>query len=158
MIMHLIDVIELKCVTNKIIIMTETLVPIFVCVVLPISIVLIVSMRKRNSDNKRAEILIKAIESGKDIDTMRLTDALQTPTPTQWDILYARLLRGCIYSLVGIALVIVYLIGLSTDTIDRDLMSLCLFAGLICLGVGLAYLIVFFVTRKQVLEEKQEDK
>lgn len=138
--------------------MSETLVPIFVCVVLPISIVLIVSLRKRNSDNKRAEILIKSIESGRDIDTKRLTDALQTPTPTQWDILYARLLRGCIYSLVGMALVLVYLIGLLSDSTDRDLMSLCLVVGLICFALGLAYLIVYFVTRKQVLEDKQEDK
>ncbi|MDE6022981.1 MAG: hypothetical protein K2G13_05705 [Muribaculaceae bacterium] len=138
--------------------MSETLVPIFVCVVLPIAIVLIVSLRKRNSDNMRAEILVKAIESGREIDTKRLTDALQTPRPTQCEILYARLLRGCIYTLVGIALIIIYLIGLWSNSIDNDLMSFSLFVGPLGLAVGMAYLIVYFVTRKQVLEEKSIDK
>ena len=42
--------------------MVEILVPIFCGCVLPIAIVFIVSMRKKNCDNKGAEILRKAIE------------------------------------------------------------------------------------------------
>lgn len=42
-----------------------TLVPIFICVVLPVAIVLIVFLAAMNSDNKRAKILIKAIETAR---------------------------------------------------------------------------------------------
>lgn len=39
----------------------EILVPIFVCVVLPVAVVLITSLTKINSDNRRTQIIIKAI-------------------------------------------------------------------------------------------------
>lgn len=39
--------------------MTTTLVPIFVCVVLPVAIVAIVFAAAMNNDNKRAKVLIK---------------------------------------------------------------------------------------------------
>lgn len=129
----------------------EILIPFFVCVLLPVSIVLIVSLRKRNSDNKRADVLIKAIESGREVDTERLVESLRSTNErvyTAKDILYARLLRGCIFSLIGVALTIVYFTGL----ILRE--ALLLTTGLICLAVGIAYLIVYFVSRNDILNEK----
>lgn len=129
----------------------EILIPFFVCVLLPVSIVLIVSLRKRNSDNKRADVLIKAIESGREVDTERLVESLRSANErvyTAKDILYARLLRGCIFSLIGVALTIVYFTGL----ILRE--ALLLTTGLICLAVGIAYLIVYFVSRNDILNEK----
>lgn len=57
----------------------HTLVPIFICAILPMSIVLIVFLTIMNSDNKRAKVLIKAIEANNNIDTDRLAEALQRP-------------------------------------------------------------------------------
>lgn len=136
----------------------EVLVPIFVCVVLPVSIVLIVSLRKWNSDNKRAEILTRAIESGREVDTERLVESFRDSKNrlyTEKDVLYARLLRGCTCSLIGIALGIALVISSFTGIfLDSDLYAILLIGGLICLAVGIAYLIVYFVTRKDVLKEK----
>lgn len=136
----------------------EVLVPIFVCVVLPVSIVLIVSLRKWNSDNKRAEILTRAIESGREVDTERLVESFRDAKNrlyTEKDVLYARLLRGCTCSLIGIALGIALVISSFTGIfLDSDLYAILLIGGLICLAVGIAYLIVYFVTRKEVLKEK----
>ena len=132
----------------------EDLVPIFVCVVLPVSIVLIVSLRKWNSDNKRAEILTKAIESGREVDTERLVESLRDPKNRQYtekDLLYARLLRGCIFTLVGIALSVVYFLW---PVNDIDELSFLMLVGAILTAIGIAYLIVYFVTRKEVLKEK----
>ncbi len=134
--------------------MEDILIPIFVCVVLPISIVLIVSMRKWHSDNKRAEILIKAIESGRDVDTQRLVDSLRTNKYRPYsdkDVLFARLLRGSSCTLIGIALIIVYFTGIVHGHDDQ---ALLLISGLICLAIGISYLIVYFVTRKSVEKEK----
>ena len=41
------------------------LVPIFLCVVLPVAIVAIIYWEKINSTNKRTQVLIKAIEANK---------------------------------------------------------------------------------------------
>ncbi len=83
--------------------MAQILVPIFVCVVLPVAIIAIIFGASINSDNKRSKVLIKAIESNCDIDADKLAEALQKPKKTALEILNLRLLRGCIFSLVGIA-------------------------------------------------------
>ena len=132
--------------------MVEILVPIFCGCVLPIAIVLIVSMRKKNSDDKRAEILIKAMESGEEINADKLAEALGKPRQTPLEVLNARLLRGCLYTLIGVALAVVYLVWPAFDT--NSLMSLVLLSA-VSTAVGLSYLIVYFVTRKQVNEEKK---
>ncbi|MDE6512159.1 MAG: hypothetical protein K2L00_08745 [Muribaculaceae bacterium] len=132
--------------------MEDVLVPIFCGCVLPIAIVLIVSMRKKNSDDKRAEILIKAIESGEELDADKLAEALGKPRHTPLEVLNSRLLRGCLYTLVGLALAVVYLIWPNVDT--NALMSLILLSA-VSTAVGISYLIVYFVTRSQVHDEKK---
>lgn len=58
---------------------TAVLVPIFICVVLPVAIVAIVFAAMSNRDNKRSQVLIKAIESNSGLDAAKLVEALQTP-------------------------------------------------------------------------------
>lgn len=60
-------------------------IPFGVCVVLPIAIVLIVFLTKINSDNKRAQVLIKAIESNNDINTDKLVEAMQNQKKSALD-------------------------------------------------------------------------
>ena len=57
--------------------MQQILVPIFVCVVLPVAIVAIVFAAAINNDNKRSKVLIKAIESNCGINADKLAEALQ---------------------------------------------------------------------------------
>ena len=132
--------------------MYEILVPIFCGAILPMVVVFIESKRKKNSDNKRAEIMIKAIESGEDIDVDKIAEALGKPKRTPLEVLNGRLLRGCMFSLVGIALVILYFIWPEADSESR--MSV-IFLGAISAAVGIAYLIVYFVTRGQISDEKK---
>ena len=132
--------------------MEDVLVPIFCGCVLPVMIVLIISMRKKNSDDKRAEILIKAIESGEAVDADKLAEALGKPRHTPLEILNARLLRGCLYTLVGLALAVVYLVWPANNT--NSLMSLILLSA-VSTAVGISYLIVYFVTRNQVGDSKR---
>lgn len=133
-----------------------TLVPIFICVVLPVSIVLIVFLTAMNSDNKRAKILIKAIEVGNDFDADKLAEALRKPQKSQREILNLRLLRGCIFGFIGLSLVIVglanYACGGALFPVDH-ILDIMLF-GAPCLAIGLSYIIVYFVTRKDVKEDK----
>lgn len=133
--------------------MEEIVIPIFVCVVLPISIVLIISLRKMNRDNKRTQIIIRAIEANKDIDTEKLIESLQTQIrkPTALEILNARLLRGCMYSLIGVILAIFGIVSLTLGyKFDSEAVTISFLFGGVSLAIGISYLIVYFVTRKQV--------
>lgn len=131
--------------------MTTTLVPIFVCVVLPVAIVAIVFAAAMNNDNKRAKVLIKAIESNCGIDADKLAEALQKPKKTAREMLNLRLLRGCIFSFIGLALCIVGIVSLCMGTeFSADQVTVPLVFGGSSLAIGLSYLVVYFVTRKQV--------
>lgn len=131
--------------------MVSILLPISICVILPIAVVLIISLAKMNADNKRSQILIKAIEANKDVDTDKLIESLKTPKKTAREILNARLLRGCMYSLIGLGLVIVGIVNLLTGSdFNADPVTVPFIFGGISLAIGLSYLIVYYVTRKQV--------
>lgn len=137
--------------------MTGILVPIFICVVLPVAIVLIVFLYNMNRDNKRAEVLIKAIEANKDIDTDKLAEAFSKPRRSTREILNLRLLRGSIFTLCGLGFVIFGLVGLANDfTIRMEPVMIPMICGASCLAVGISYLIVYFVTRKQLADEDKE--
>ena len=137
--------------------MTGILVSIFICVVLPVAIVLIVFLYNMNSDNKRAEVLIKAIEANKDIDTDKLAEAFSKPRRSPREILNLRLLRGSIFTLCGLGFVIFGLVGLANDfTIRMEPVMIPMICGASCLAVGISYLIVYFVTRKQLADEDKE--
>ena len=137
--------------------MEDVLIPIFVACVMPIAIVLIVALRKSNTVNKRSEILIKAIEANKEVDTDKLIEAMKEPTKSPQEILNARLLRGCMFSLIGLALVLVGIVNLAIGTeFSADPVTVPMMFGGISLAIGISYLIVYFVTRNQT--ETTEDK
>lgn len=75
---------------------------IFICALLPAFIVWIVFKMSSNKDNKHAEVLIKAIENNSSIDADKLIEALNEAKKTDIQVLYLRLLRGCMFSLLGI--------------------------------------------------------
>ena len=138
--------------------MTSVLVPIFICVVLPVSVVLIRAIMNMHTENKRSEVLLKAIEANNCIDADKLAQGLAKPRLTPRELLNLRLLRGCLFGLIGLGLVIAGLIGLANNVpFESDQVSVPLIFGAPCLAIGLSYIIVYFVTRKQVDDEKKED-
>lgn len=136
--------------------MESIIVPIGICVVLPIAIVLIVSLARINSDNKRSKIIVKAIEANNNIDADKLAESLKKPRLSAREMLNFRLLRGCIYSLIGLVFVVIglaYMLG--SETSDPDLVTASLVCGGVSLAIGLSYLIVYYVTRKQVNDKEE---
>lgn len=125
------------------------LIPISICVILPVAIVAIVFATIMNSDNKRAKVLIKAIESSCEIDTDKLAKALQRPKKSEIEILNLRLLRGCIFSFIGLVFCITGIIFLCTGTkFLFELITFPLVFGGASLAIGVSYFIVYFVTRR----------
>lgn len=129
----------------------EILVPIFVCVVLPVSIVAIYYGASINSEDKREKVLIKAIESNSGIDADKLVQALTKPRKTAREILNLRLLKGCIFTFIGLGLTITGLLSwIDGSQFKEDPVTVPMLLGSASLAVGLSYLIVYFVTRKQI--------
>lgn len=129
--------------------LTNILVPSFVCVVLPVSIVLIVFLAAMNSENKRAKVLIKAIEANNNIDADKLAEAMRKPKKSARELLNLRLLRGCVFTALGLTLSIIGISGIIPNY-DDDLLLLIFIPAAVCLAIGIGYLITYFVTRKSV--------
>lgn len=126
--------------------LTQMLVPLGVCVVLPVLVVWIYYRSVTNRDNKNAEIIIKAIESNSTIDADKLVAALGKQEKTPAEVLQVRLLRGCMFTLLGIAAAVIAALVYRAE----DFFAFSILTSGFCLAVGLAYLIVYFVTRKSV--------
>lgn len=131
--------------------MEDILVPIFVVVVLPVAIVFIVFYSSMYSDKQRTKVLLKALDSNPNVDVDKLTDAMKKNNKTDRQILNGRLLRGCIFSLIGIVFTVLGAIAPK----DEDLTGYIICGGC-SLAIGISFLIVFFTTRKQVDKAEQE--
>lgn len=121
------------------------------------AVVLITSLVKMNADNKRSQVLTKAIEMNPGIDAEKLAESLKKPVKTPREILNLRLLRGCVFTLGGIALIVAG--GLSKvngEDFGSDPVFIPMMFGCISVAVGLSYLIVYKVTGKQVNDAKED--
>ena len=135
--------------------------PIFVCVVLPVSIVLILVYSKVNSTNKQAQVLQKAIECDHNLDVDKLAEIisnrrmfqLHKHERTPRELLHLRLLRGCIFTLCGLFFGTVSVLTMKPVYDLDDNYTGALSVSAISLGVGISYLIVYFMTRKDVDKE-----
>ncbi len=132
----------------------KALIPIGICVVLPVWVITIIFRNQKNKDNKKAEIILKAIESNTNINASDFVGILgkqQKPQP----LLQSRLLRGCIFTFLGIAAAVVAVVlrfSSVAQTMDPDdlagLFITLLIFGCGFLAIGLAYLVVYYIYRK----------
>lgn len=133
----------------------DALIPISICVFLPIAIVFLYYYPRINNDNKRTQIILKALETGNGIDADKLAETLSrqsgkepgSPRKTLW----RRLLMGSIFTLCGIAAVVIELIYTGAPyNMPWELGLMFLIFGALSLAIGVSFLLVYFVTRKQV--------
>ena len=135
----------------------EILVPRGICVILPLGIFWLYYRAQMNKENKRTEIIMKALESNSNLDTDSLVKALENTSKTPQGIRYARLQRGCQYTLLGIALCVVFFISNGME-IDSDMAFLMIFAGAASIAVGISYLIVYLVSGKSCTDNNSSEK
>ena len=139
--------------------MEDIILPIFMCVVMPVAIVWLVMRAKQNETNKMAEIMLKAIEAGIPLDP----DFFKTQTRTLQKSLKERqlgwLTAACILIALGVGSILVgaIIILINNWTYDTapTAYSLLTFAGGIVLVIGIALLVVYFI-RKRILAKELE--
>ena len=138
--------------------LTEILVPIACGCVLPIVAILSGVRKKMNETNQRTQIVLAAIEKNPDMDIEELMKKISRKPKLLKEKLLTKLLCGCLAILLGIGL-----IGLGTwlgyvggGGSDDPFVSVCF--GLIALGVGIAFLINYFVGKKMLAKEMEAEE
>ena len=84
--------------------MEATLVPIFICVILPIVIVWLVVRARKHEMDKKTEIMLKAIENGAQIDPQLFKTKQSTRSIKQE--LMDKFTGACVTSFMGIAFLV----------------------------------------------------
>lgn len=138
--------------------MDKLLIPLGICVVLPVMIVWLVNRTRQNETNRKTEIMLKAIEAGATIDANFFK--AQNEQKTIKERLLKRLAGGCIFTLMGIAMLLVGLLNrniIDVTTTSCDSITMPMIFGAISVAIGLALLIVFFVGRKMLAKEMEAE-
>ena len=128
----------------------DILVPIFVVVILPVSIVLIVSLSNKAKYNKKIAFFEKCVENGVEINPELLGTGHKTSSSLKKDLLN-KLMSGIMFFLIGVGM----LIWLSFNQLVNDVFVLCSIA---LIGVGIGMLVWYFVGRKMLAEDIQAEQ
>lgn len=131
--------------------LVETLVPIGVAVVLPVAIVAIVFKSALTSDRNRKEIILAALEKNPNLDVEDLVKRMKKSNKLIKEKLLARLERGCLCCLMGVAFVLLYFF-LSVQN------EFLIITGPALIAIGIAFLISYFVGRRMLAQEMEAEQ
>jgi len=134
-------------------------IPVIACgCVLPIVFIWLETRRKINESKDRMQIVTTAIEKHPDMDVEELMQKISPKKKSLKEKLLFKLLAGSIASIVGVGLV-AYGFFLTTQEIHMadDVQSSIAF-GVILLGVGMAFLINYFVGKKMLAKELEAEQ
>ncbi len=129
----------------------EILIPIGVAVVLPVAIVAIVFKSALASDRNRKEIILAALEKNPDLDVEDLVKRMKKSNKLIKEKLLARLERGCLCCLMGVAFVLLYFF-LSVQN------EFLIITGAALIAVGIAFLVSYFVGRRMLAKEMEAEQ
>lgn len=129
----------------------EILIPIGVAVVLPVAIVAIVFKSALASDRNRKEIILAALEKNPNLDVEDLVKRMKKSEKFIKEKLLARLERGCLCCLMGVAFVLLYFF-LSVQN------EFLIITGAALIAVGIAFLVSYFVGRRMLAKEMEAEQ
>lgn len=129
----------------------EILIPIGVAVVLPVAIVAIVFKSALASDRNRKEIILAALEKNPNLDVEDLVKRMKKSNKLIKEKLLARLERGCLCCLMGVAFVLLYFF-LSVQN------EFLIITGAALIAIGIAFLVSYFVGRRMLAQEMEAEQ
>ena len=132
--------------------LVQLLVPIGVAVVLPIAIVAIVFRSALASERNRKEIVLAVLEKNPDIDVEQLMKNLKKSEKLIKEKLLARLERGCLCCLMGMAFMVLYFfLGVQGE-------DFIVVVGAALIAIGIAFLVSYFVGRRMLAKEMEAEQ
>ena len=138
--------------------LAEILVPIACGCILPIAIIWLIVRRRMNETNSRTQIALAAIEKNPDMDIEELLKKFARSGKLLKEKLLTKLLWGTLASLFGIGLIGsgAWLGWVGGGGSNDPIAAACF--GLIALGVGIAFLINYFVGKKMLAKEIETEE
>ena len=138
--------------------LVDILVPLGICVVLPVMIVWLTTRGKINSDKLRAQIILEAIRNNPNVDPKELAEMFKPATKSEKEILNKRLQRGTVCSFLGLGGIIGSLLISYFGFFTSEDLMVAIFLSVIVLAVGVGSLVTFFYQRKQVANNDPQDE
>ena len=140
--------------------MQSVLLPILVCVVLPIAIVWFITRTRQHEIDKKTEILLKAIESGVEIDPA-LFKSRQPRTRGIKEELMDKFTGACVTSFMGIAFLVISFLGLNNPELAKGglwFIRTAPMAGAILLAIGCALFLSYLVSKRTLAKEIEAEE
>lgn len=131
--------------------LVQLLVPIGVAVVLPITIVAIVFKSALASERNRKEIILAALEKNPNLNVEDLVKRMKKSEKLIKEKLLAKLQRGCLCCLMGVALVLLYFF----PSVQNEYLII---AGTALIAIGIAFLVGYFVGRRMLAQEMEAEE
>lgn len=139
---------------NGVIDLFETLLPIFVMVVLPVMVVWLVTRARLKKNEQKMAVLVKAIENGVDIDPALLVSETEGGRNTKMK-LVRKLTTGVICAIIGLAVLICTQLDAFEGVAGIEMLYII---GGVLIAVGTAYILAFFVGRKYLAPEIEAEE
>lgn len=130
----------------------DILVSLGVVVALPVLIVAIIFRSVMAADRNRKEIILAALEKNPNLNVEDLVKRMNKSEKLIKEKLLAKLQRGCLCCLMGVAFVLLYFF----PSVQNEFLII---AGTALIAIGIAFLVGYFVGRrmleKEILAEEQ---
>ena len=139
---------------NGVIKLFETILPIFVVVVLPVMVVWLVTRARLKKNEQKMAVLVKAIENGVDIDPALLVSETEGGRNTKMK-LVRKLMTGVICAIIGLAVLICTQLDAFEGVAGIEMLYII---GGVLIAVGAAYILAFFVGRKYLAPEIEAEE
>lgn len=124
----------------------DILVSLGVVVALPVLIVSIIFRSVMAADRNRKEIILAALEKNPNLNVEDLVKRMNKSEKLIKEKLLAKLQRGCLCCLMGVAFVLLYFF-LSVQN------EFLIIAGTALIAIGIAFLVCYFVGRRMLAQE-----
>ena len=124
----------------------DILVSLGVVVALPVLIVSIIFRSVMAADRNRKEIILAALEKNPNLNVEDLVKRMKKSEKLIKEKLLAKLQRGCLCCLMGVALVLLYFF----PSVQNEFLII---AGTALIAIGIAFLISYFVGRRMLAKE-----
>jgi len=134
------------------------LIPIGVCVVMPVMVVWLVTRAGIKKNEQKMAVLVKAIENGVEIDPELLVSETESSRNTNRNTkmkLIKKLTAGIVCSIIGIALLVCPSLE-AFDGVAR--LEMLYIIGGVMVAIGVAYMVAFFVGRKYLAPEIEAEE
>lgn len=124
----------------------DILVSLGVVVALPVLIVSIIFRSVMAADRNRKEIILAALEKNPNLNVEDLVKRMKKSEKLIKEKLLAKLQRGCLCCLMGVAFVLLYFF----PSVQNEFLII---AGTALIAIGIAFLVGYFVGRRMLAKE-----